>query len=545
MTRWNKAQGRNSAIPPDAGTKVRVALIGEGTYPVVMGGVSTWYDQLVNGLEDYEFEIVTLVGEQRSSRWELPPNVAGVTMVPMWDPPARAPLTGRKSEDRRVRAALHELWDAALPAQDPDASHIMQATIALKELARGTRHRLAATLHRISSAEMVADSWNRYRSTRSELPALTLAQAGQVAHFADRILAVLDAPWPQVDISHVTSNGPAALMGLARYWREGTPMVLTEHGVYLRERYLGLGELGLAYPVRAALLGLTRLICQVAYAEATELSPVSDFNAKWAGQLGANPQRMHTVHNGVDVAAYQPITTEPEQPTISFVGRIDPLKDLATMIRAFATVTARIPQARLRLFGPIPEQNQDYHQQLVALIQCLGLEHAVSFEGKVPNARIAAEAGHVVALSSISEGLPFTVIEAMMCSRATISTDVGGISEITGRDGLAGALVPPRNPEALGEEMTRLLLDAPARRQMGMRARDRAMQMFSLDLFYQRMRTVYRQLLEPQTAEVAANEAVAQQPVAVQRPSLGQQVLPALKNAAQRHSGTIAEGAVS
>src|SRR5699024_9154060 len=111
----------NSAIPPDACSKVRVALIGEGTYPVVMGGVSTWYDQLVNGLEDYEFEIVTLVGEQRTSRWELPPNVAGVNMVPMWDPPARAPLTGRKSEDRRVRAALHALWDAALPAQDPDA----------------------------------------------------------------------------------------------------------------------------------------------------------------------------------------------------------------------------------------------------------------------------------------------------------------------------------------------------------------------------------------------------------------------------------------
>ncbi|MCG2991416.1 DUF3492 domain-containing protein, partial [Escherichia coli] len=76
--------------------------------------------------------------------------------------------------------------------------------------------------------------------------------------------------------------GPAVLVGLARYWRDGSPLLLTEHGVCLRERYQGLEDLGLAHPVRTALLGLSRVVCQVAYAEAAKLLPVNEFLAKWA-----------------------------------------------------------------------------------------------------------------------------------------------------------------------------------------------------------------------------------------------------------------------
>lgn len=482
-----------SATPPH--TPVRVGLVGEGTYPVNQGGVSTWCDQLVTGLADHEFAVVTLVGADASMRWPLPGNVDSVTLAPMWDPAPRAPLAGRRAEVRRVHAVLARLWQVALPSGESSHEQVETATVALRELALTGRHPLAATLARTSSAEAIVHAWNRHRRTTSMLPRLTLGEAAEVARLADRILAVLDLEWPQVDLMHVSSNGPAALIALARHWSDGTPMILTEHGIYLRERYLALSHLGLSWPVRYALMALIRVICQVAYAEADLLAPVSDFNARWERRLGAAAERVVTVHNGADVAAYAPIETEPNEPTVSFVGRVDPLKDLHTLIEAFALVRKSVPRARLRIFGPVPDQNRAYHASLTRLVTDRGLEPAVRFEGAVPNARVAAEAGHVVALSSISEGLPFTVIESMMCGRATVATDVGGVAEAIGRDGSAGVVVPPRDPSALAQALVHLLTDDDARRRTGLAARNRATELFSLASFHERMRDLYAKTL--------------------------------------------------
>ncbi len=490
---WGRDRGDMSGKggPGDSVRPTRVGLIGEGTYPVVKGGVSTWCDQIVTGLDDHEFSVVTLVGADRKQRWKIPQNVTSVTLVPMWDAPPRARATGRRAESRRVEAALRSLWTAALPGQESERERIARATSALQELARPSAHRLAATLARTSSVESLMTAWNAHRLMHGQLGAFTLAEAAQVARLADRILAVLDTRWPQVDLIHVASNGPASLIALARHWHDGTPVILTEHGVYLRERYLALGDLELSWSVRYALMGLIQLICQVTYEESVALAPVSDFNAGWERHLGADDRRITTVHNGVNAKAYPVLDTEPDVPTVSFVGRIDPLKDLATLIDGFALVHARLPEARLRLFGPVPDQNVAYFAELQARVAGMGLGEVVTFEGPVPGAQLAAAAGHVVALSSISEGLPFTVMESMMCGRATVSTDVGGVAEVTGRDSRAGIIVPPRDPEALAEALHSLLTDDERRHEMGRQARARALEMFTLDLFYKRIRKLY------------------------------------------------------
>ncbi|WP_336660870.1 GT4 family glycosyltransferase PelF [Leucobacter sp. USHLN153] len=471
----------------------RVGLIGEGTYPVSMGGVSTWYDQLVRALPDHEFEVVTLVGDDRGSQWDRPENVTGVTLVPMWDQIPRARLRGRRAENRRVAAALNALWAATLP-DGRSADPIGDAARALRQLADvNDRHALASTLDRVTGLDAIARAWAGHREANPELEPLSMYHAGQIDFLAIRMLSALDVQWPDVDVVHATTNGASALIGLARHWRDGTPLILTEHGVYLRERYLGLGEAHLELPVAMALLALTRVICQVVYREADVHAPVSEFNARWAEHLGADRERIRVVHNGVDDSKYAPIDTEPEVPTVSFVGRVDPLKDLGTLISAFARVTEHVPDARLRIFGPIPEENHGYLADLQAQLESLDLEESVTFEGKVPSARIAAEAGHVVALSSISEGLPYTVIESMMCGRATVSTDVGGVNEIVGRDGVAGALVSPRDPHAMAQELITLLVDGDARRNMASRGRARAAKVFALDRFANAYRSVYHE----------------------------------------------------
>lgn len=476
--------------------RLRVGLIGEGTYPIAEGGVSTWYHQLVTGLADHDFSVVTLVGEQTDFVWDVPDNVTSVDLIPVWDPPRRNPLRGRRAERRRVAALVRELWAIVLRPGVADGDLITpheleRARAALEALSLENNQTLLTTLLKINTSQKILEAWNRTREATPSLPPMTLSEAAQAAGLADRILAVLDVGWPEVDVTHVSSSGPASLIGLARKWRDGVPLVLTEHGIYLRERYLALHALDLPWTVRAALGFLIRLISEVTYLEADLLAPVSEFNARWEQRLGADYSRVRTLYNGVDESSYPVVTTEPELPTISFVGRIDPLKDLHTLLEAFQLVRATIPTAHLRLYGPVPEQNQGYFEELTRTVDARFPDGAVTFEGPASSSMVAIEAGHVVVLSSISEGLPFTLIEAMMAGRATVSTDVGGVREVVGPSGGAGLVVPPRDPVSLSEGMISLLRDSEHRHMMGRLARERAVMLFTLERFHDQVRDLY------------------------------------------------------
>lgn len=173
------------------------------------------------------------------------------------------------------------------------------------------------------------------------------------------------------------------------------------------------------------------------------------------------------------------------------MGRIDPLKDLETLITAFASVRARIPNAQLRLFGPTPTTNASYKKRLVELASTTGVSGAVHWEGPSKGSRPAIEAGHVVALSSVSEGLPFTLIEAMMCGRATVNTDVGGVAECLDEQQTTGRLVPAKDPEAFADACVELLTDRESRALMGAAARRRALSEFTLDRCLDRYRAAY------------------------------------------------------
>jgi glycosyltransferase involved in cell wall biosynthesis len=263
------------------------------------------------------------------------------------------------------------------------------------------------------------------------------------------------------------------------------PFLLTEHGVHLRERYLEYG--GLPIAVKAVLLRFYRSLSRIAYAEAQLIVAASQFNQRWELRHGAHPAKVVVVPNGVEPLRYPPLDHEPTVPTIVWVGRIDPFKDLHTLIRAFRVVRDVEPLARLRIAGPVPESGHAYAQSCLDLIETLGLRGAVDVSGPVPSSRLAYAEGHLVALSSISEGLPYTIIEAMMCSRPTVSTDVGGVTEVVGS---AGLIVPPGDPVAFATACLELLADPARRRDLGIRGRGRAMAHFTVD----RMLAAYRAL---------------------------------------------------
>ena len=472
---------------------MRIALINEGTYPVLHGGVSTWCDQLITNLDEHDFHLVTLTGRDTSPVWDLAPNVTGMTLQGMWDaPPARSrlALTETRHQVRRAPQVLEKVWAAILPVGQGEAD-LDALRPALQELSTLGPQPLAWILAREGSTSALMQAWATHWADAEQPANLTAASAALITRFVDRSLAVLDVPFPDVDVVHAAANGPAALIGLARHWKDGTPLLLTEHGVYLRERYLALNATGWPWNVRYAMLAFLRAVCRLTYEEATIISPVSEFNASWEAELGADRDKIVPIVNGVDPKHLPQVTAEPQVPTVSFVGRIDPLKDLHTLVNAFALVHQQMPEAKLRLFGPVPDGNEAYHQSIVDLVDSSGLAVHVTFEGSVSDPLVAIAAGHVVALSSISEGLPFTVIEAMMAGRATVSTDVGGVNECVGRTGTRGMLVPPRDPVAFADALLDLLSDANLRRRVGSDARQYALENFTLDKFAQSYRTLF------------------------------------------------------
>ena len=127
-----------------------------------------------------------------------------------------------------------------------------------------------------------------------------------------------------------------------------------------------------------------------------------------------------------------------------------------------------------------------------ALSAELGLDDgSATFEGKISPPAPAYHAGHVVLLTSISEGLPFVVLEAMASARPVVATAVGGVPEAVGD---AGILVPPRDPSAVAAACLRLLRHPSERRALGAAARKRVLQQFTTERCFRAYRELYDQL---------------------------------------------------
>jgi glycosyltransferase involved in cell wall biosynthesis len=291
-------------------------------------------------------------------------------------------------------------------------------------------------------------------------------------------LRPLSHPPVRADVVHAVTNGLGALPSLAAKWRYGTPMLVTEHGIYMREQYLHSRNSPFRWPVRALYLRFLRRLCSLGYAEAELITPGNVYNKRWEEQLGANLSKVRTVYNGVDPADFPAVEGEPEVPTISWAGRIDPVKDLETLLLAFALVHRKMPNARLRMFGSAPQGQEGYLERCKALAEELGIADAATFEGRVDRIRDAYDAGQIVVLCSISEGFPYTLIEAMTCGRPCVATDVGGVTEAIAD---TGVVVQARNPEALAQSCLALLNDPALRRKLGAAARMRALEYFTVD----------------------------------------------------------------
>jgi glycosyltransferase involved in cell wall biosynthesis len=497
-------------------------MVAEGTYPYAHGGVSTWCDQLVRGLAEHEFDLVAITGTGSERQvWELPPNVRSVQSIPLWGPARSGGRGGLRSRRLFLPRAAGErrpatapdlisrtcVRDFGLALVEPDlqvAGRRFRA--ALREWSRlAPTHDLESELTATEFIDLLMQGWSADELTANwggrgrGVP--TVGDAVTAARLLAHTMRPLAHPAPEADVVHLVANGIAGLVGMAAKWRHGTPYLLSEHGVYLRERYLAFSRSHYSRPVKWLLLRFHRLLASAVYAEAALVAPGNVYNQRWELWDGVPDSAIRTVYNGVDTDEFAFADAEPNVPTISWAGRIDPIKDLETLVRGFALVSQEMPEARLRVFGGTPAGNEEYRDQVVALTGELGIVDQVSFEGRVDTIQDAYAAGNVVALTSVSEGFPYTVIEAMSCGRATVSTDVGGVAEAVGE---AGLIVPPGDPAAFAAACLRLLREDDERRALAEKARERVVELFTLEQSLDAFRTIYQDVAGSGPAEEGA-----------------------------------------
>ena len=183
------------------------------------------------------------------------------------------------------------------------------------------------------------------------------------------------------------------------------------------------------------------------------------------------------IHSAVEPTDFAVRLVEPSEPSISWLGRIDPIKDLHTLIRAAAVVRDARPDVVVRIFGSAEPSQRGYLASCERLVDELGLVGTVRFDGRVDHPVQAFHAGQISALSSVSEGFPYSVLESMACGVPVVATDVGGVREAIGP---AGRTVPARDHAAMGAACLELLDSAPLRRQLAREGRSRVERLFTL-----------------------------------------------------------------
>jgi len=191
------------------------------------------------------------------------------------------------------------------------------------------------------------------------------------------------------------------------------------------------------------------------------------------------------VYNGIKMPAgslHIPREIELGRPfTIGMVARLDPIKDHATLLRAFELIASKHPEARLELAG-----DGDQREHLESLAASLGISKLVTFLGNVRDVYCTMASWDAFAYATtMREGLGNALSEAMIFGLPCVATNVGPIREVAGEPPTI-SLVPPNNPEALAAEILSLIHDRARRRHLSTAARTRALAHFSPRIFAKR-----------------------------------------------------------
>lgn len=452
---------------------MRIGLVVEGSYPYVSGGVSSWVHMLMQQMPMHEFEIISIMPKPMTPsdyKYTLPDNVSGVTTLA---------LNQKQARPSRPRALT------------PEQNQQIKAWMTFGQVNQSIYPLLASA---IGTPEQFFSSRLFY-----DLVTSSYEEEGQAGSFIDYfwmwrsmyapVLDLLQADLPKVDLIHSASTGYAGLIASAIKERQHVPFILTEHGIYSREREEELLQATwIPSDFRSHWIRFFHHLSQEAYRAADDVITLFDRNSELQAQLGAPAEKLRIIPNGIDATALSALTRQPPSPVlrIGAIVRVVPIKDIKTMIHAAKILQEMFIPFEMTIMGPLDEDDE-YADECMGLIRQLDLEQEVLLVGKV-DIRSYLPQFDVCLLTSISEGQPLAVLEGMAAGVPWVVTDVGACAElINGRSfepfGPAGFVVPPVNARRIAERCSWFYYNREDARKLGENGQARALAYYRTEQF--------------------------------------------------------------
>lgn len=497
-----------SSIPTAA--EVDVMLLLEGTFPFVFGGVSSWVQQIILGFPNIRFGAIFLGSRPQDygpMRYPLPPNLVHLEIAYLYEdsPPPVGPVKA-SDESMALVERMHTLFETDL--KHPECPHLF-ATM-MDEACPGGQLSRDMFLYSEGAWEYIKKS---YRSRSTDPSFVDYFWTVRTIHTPFWRLREVALRLPKARIYHAISTGYAGVLGVLLKHRNRRPFILSEHGIYVKERKIDLYQAQWIKDNRSVFehdpsrvsyfrqlwIRFFEHLGYITYQAADDI--VALFEANRQRQLldGAPEARTCNIPNGIDLAKFGALRQDHANgapQVMCLIGRVVPIKDIKTFIRAARIIANRMPGVEAWIAGP-EDESPEYAQECRDLVAQLGLENTVKFLGFQKLTDLLPQVGLVV-LASISEALPLVILEAYAAGVPTVSTDVGSCRQLTyglpGDDealGAAGRVVRIADPQAMANASLELLGD----RQAWLQARDagirRVETYYAQHMMFDRYRSLY------------------------------------------------------
>jgi len=436
---------------------MKICLILEGCYPYVRGGVSTWTDSYIRAFPDYEFVIWTVVSDRKQSgvfKYTLPENVKAVHEVFLNDAYEIISSKGTEKFTAEDLDALSKL----VRCEDTNWERIFEifknGRINPTEFLRSETF-----LKLLNELCMTTYLYSPFSEVFYTVRSMVLP-----------LLHILTQDPPEADVYHSIATGYCGILGALGAVRNNKPFIITEHGIYTREREEEILRSRWTVPtLKDMWISFFNMLSLCGYRYSTYVTSLFEHAKETQVNLGCPSDKASVINNGIRLERFRDI--KPKQPDgfidIGAVVRIAPIKDIKTMIYAFSELKHSVPHARLHILGDVDDKT--YNEECHQLVDYLRTQD-ILFVGNTDVAEYFKKLDFTI-LTSISEGQPLAILESMAAGRPVVSTDVGSCRELlegsrADKLGECGFICPPMDPGALAYSMKRMCVDDERRKKM-------------------------------------------------------------------------------
>lgn len=466
---------------------MKICLVAEGSYPYITGGVSSWIHQLITGLPEHQF-LIYAIGAQEKNRgifkYSLPSNVMEVKEV-FLDTYLQEESILRKR--LKLSSVEQEAIISLLAGENVNWDEFFS-------MLTGTK--LPTVGDFLTSKDFFDIIYKLCERKYTQIPFTEMVW--MIRSMILPLFLIIREKMPEADLYHSVSTGYGGILGSLGTFVHGKPLILTEHGIYTREREEEIIKANwIKGYFKDIWIDYFYNLSNCAYNYADRVVTLFNRNKEIQIEIGCDPDKISIIPNGVDTKTYQNLPGKaPDEDVINIgaIVRVVPIKDIKSMIQSFALVKEEIPNATFYIFGPTDE-DAEYYEECLQLVDNLQVDDVI-FTGSV-DIRSYVGKMDILVLTSISEGQPLAVLEGLACGKPFVTTDVGSCRELLlGNDddfGDAGIVVPVMHYAQTADAIVTLCKNEKLRMEMGANGLARVSHLYTKSNFLDQYRQLYRE----------------------------------------------------